>query len=101
MNIIFTEWDRALVYLAILIVIFLFSFFSWIIIFRELDYYEVKYTKKNKTKDIMVNILQSRFCNTLVAYLTTIAFTTVILTPPSLMADINLDLNAINFGMLG
>ncbi|SPJ31873.1 unnamed protein product [Candidatus Protochlamydia amoebophila UWE25] len=45
----------------------------------------------------MVNILQSRFNNAMVACLTTIAFTTATLTPPALMAGVNFDLNAINF----
>ena len=48
----------------------------------------------------MVNILQSRFCNTMAACLTTIAFTTATLAPPPLMAaGVNLDPNAINFGI--
>jgi len=48
----------------------------------------------------MANILQSRFSNTMVACLTTVAFTTAILTPPPLMAaSVNLDLEAINFGI--
>ncbi|MBS4164187.1 hypothetical protein PRO82_001505 [Candidatus Protochlamydia amoebophila] len=47
----------------------------------------------------MANILQSRFNNTMVACLTTIAFTTATLTPPALMAGVKLDLNAINFAL--
>ncbi|GAB4233048.1 MAG: hypothetical protein Tsb0021_11870 [Chlamydiales bacterium] len=51
MNIIFTEWNRILIYLIIFVVTFLFSFLAWKTIFNELDYYEVKYTKKNKKKE--------------------------------------------------
>lgn len=48
----------------------------------------------------MAHFLQSRFCNTMVACLTTIAFTTVTLNPPPLMAaGANLDLATINFGI--
>lgn len=48
----------------------------------------------------MANILQCRFCNTMVACITTVAFTTATLTPPPLMAEgVNLDFNAINFGI--
>lgn len=48
----------------------------------------------------MAHFLQSHFCNTMVACLTTIAFTTVTLTPPPLMAaGVNLDLATINFGI--
>ena len=48
----------------------------------------------------MVYILKSKCCSTLVAYITTIAFTTVTLIPPPLMAaNINLDLTTINFGI--
>lgn len=48
----------------------------------------------------MANILQSRFSNIMVACLTTVTFTTVTLTPPSLMAaNANLDVNTINFGI--
>ncbi len=48
----------------------------------------------------MAYFLQSRFCNTMVVCLTTLAFTTATLTPPPLMAaDANLDLKTINFGI--
>lgn len=48
----------------------------------------------------MVNILQSRFCNTMVACLTTVAFTIATLMPPPLMAaGATLDLKGINFGI--
>lgn len=47
----------------------------------------------------MANLLQSRFSNTMVACLTTIAFSTATLMPPPLMAAVNFDLNAINFGI--
>ena len=50
MNIVFTEWDRALVYLAIFAVTFLISLFFWAITFQELDYFEIKYTKKTKRR---------------------------------------------------
>lgn len=52
MNIVFTEWDRALVYLAIFVVAFLFSFLVWKTIFNELDYHEIKYTKKTKRRTL-------------------------------------------------
>lgn len=46
----------------------------------------------------MANIFQSRFWSVMVAYVTAVAFTTAILTPPSLMAyDHPLDLNTIDF----
>lgn len=48
----------------------------------------------------MVYILHSSIRNTMVACLTTVAFTTVILTPPPLMAaNANIDLATINFGI--
>lgn len=52
MNIVFTEWDKALVYLIIFIVAFIFSFFVWKTIFNELDYYEIKYTNKTKKRTL-------------------------------------------------
>ena len=52
MNIVFTEWDKALVYLVIFVVAFLFSFLAWKTIFNELDYYEVKYTHKTKKRTL-------------------------------------------------
>ena len=52
MNIVFTEWDRILVYIVIFVVIFLFSLFAWKIIFNEIDYYEIKYTKKTKQRTL-------------------------------------------------
>ncbi len=52
MNIVFTEWDNALVYLLIFVACFVFAFFSWITIFRELDYYEIKYTSKTKRRTL-------------------------------------------------
>ncbi|KIA76190.1 hypothetical protein DB43_AR00050 [Parachlamydia acanthamoebae] len=48
MNIVFTEWDKALVLLIFFVFIFIFSFLSRITIFNELDYYEIKYTQKQK-----------------------------------------------------
>ncbi|MBS4164188.1 Uncharacterized protein PRO82_001506 [Candidatus Protochlamydia amoebophila] len=50
MNIVFNEWDRALVYLVIFVVTFLFSFLAWKTIFNELDYHNIKYTKKKQNK---------------------------------------------------
>lgn len=48
----------------------------------------------------MVYILRTGFRNTMVACLTTIAFTAVTLTPPPLMAaNVNFDLATINFGI--
>lgn len=44
----------------------------------------------------MANFLQSRICNSMVAYLTIASFTATLLAPPPLMA---LDFNAINFGI--
>lgn len=52
MQIIFTEWDRAFVYLVIFVVTFLFSFLTWKTIFNEFDYYEIKYTKKTKKRTL-------------------------------------------------
>lgn len=52
MNIVFTEWDRALVYLVIAVVTFLFSFLAWKTIFNELDYHEIMYTKKTKKRTL-------------------------------------------------
>ena len=52
MNIVFTECDKALVYLVIFVVTFLVSFFAWKTIFNELDYYEVKYTNKTKKRTL-------------------------------------------------
>ena len=52
MNIVFTESDKALVYLVIFAFIFLFSFLIWKTIFNELDYYEVKYAKKTKQRTL-------------------------------------------------
>ena len=52
MNIVFKEWDIALVYLVIFVVTFLFSFLAWKTIFNELDYYEIKYTKKTKQRTL-------------------------------------------------
>lgn len=46
----------------------------------------------------MANIFQSLLCSTMVAYFTTIAFTTATLVSPPLMAA-NLDLATINFGI--
>ena len=50
MNIVFTEWDNAFVYLILFIVTFVISFLTWKTIFRELDYYEIKYTIKTKQR---------------------------------------------------
>lgn len=44
----------------------------------------------------MANFLQSRICNSLVAYLTIASFTATLLVPLPVMA---LDVNAINFGI--
>lgn len=52
MKIVFTEWDRAFVYLAILLVIFIFSFLAWKTIFNEIDYHEIKYTQKTKQRTL-------------------------------------------------
>lgn len=52
MNIVFTEWDRALVYLGIFVITFLFSFLAWKTIFNELDYHEIKYTKQTKQRTL-------------------------------------------------
>ena len=48
----------------------------------------------------MANIFQSNCCFSLATYITAIAFTTVAISPPPLMAaGVNLDLAAINFGI--
>ena len=48
----------------------------------------------------MANILQSRFSNTMVTCLATVAFTTATLTPPPLIAvNANFDIATINFGI--
>lgn len=52
MNIIITEWHGALVLLGIFLVIFMISWLVWKTIFRELDYYEIKYTLKTKTRTL-------------------------------------------------
>ncbi len=52
MHIVFTEWDKALVYLVIFVVTFLFSFLAWKTIFNELDYHGIKYTKKTKQRTL-------------------------------------------------
>ncbi len=52
MSIVFTEWDRTLVYLVIFVVTFLFSFLAWKTIFNELDYHEIRYTKKTKQRTL-------------------------------------------------
>lgn len=52
MNIIITEWHGALVLLGIFLVIFMISWLSWKTIFRELDYYEIKYTPKTKQRTL-------------------------------------------------
>lgn len=52
MNIVFAEWDKALVLLIFFVFIFIFSFLSRITIFNELDYYEIKYTQKTKKRTL-------------------------------------------------
>lgn len=52
MNIVFTEWDRALVLFIFFVVTFLFSFLAHSTIFNELDYYEIKYTQKTKKRTL-------------------------------------------------
>ena len=52
MNIVFTEWDRALVLFIFFVVTFLFSFLAHGTIFKELDYYEIKYTSKTKKRTL-------------------------------------------------
>ncbi|PJD94706.1 MAG: hypothetical protein CK425_10705 [Parachlamydia sp.] len=54
MNIVFTDLDRAWVYLAILFFTFAFSFFVWVKLFAELDYHEIKYTIKTKKRTLWV-----------------------------------------------
>lgn len=52
MNIVITEWDRALVLFIFFVVTFLFSFLAHRTIFNELDYYEIKYTQKTKKRTL-------------------------------------------------
>lgn len=52
MNIVITEWHGALVLLGIFLVIFMISWLAWKTIFRELDYYEIKYTPKTKRRTL-------------------------------------------------
>jgi hypothetical protein len=52
MNIVFTEWDKALVYLVIFLVTFVFSFLLWRTLFNELDYHKITYTKKTKQRTL-------------------------------------------------
>ena len=51
MNII-TEWHEAFVLLGILLTLFIISWTAWTTIFRELDYYEIKYTLKTKRRTL-------------------------------------------------
>lgn len=52
MNIVFTEWNRALIYLTILVLVLVFSMLIHKTLFNELDYYEVKYTRKTKMRTL-------------------------------------------------
>lgn len=52
MNYVITGTENIPTYLAIIGFTFLFSFFTWLCLFKELDIHEVKYTKKLKRRSL-------------------------------------------------
>jgi hypothetical protein len=52
MDIKFTGLENVPTYLAIIVATSVFSFFSWKILFLELDAHEIKYTKKIKRRSL-------------------------------------------------
>jgi hypothetical protein len=52
MEVLLTEWDSAFAFFIYLGVTFVFSFLARITLFKELDYYEIKYTQQTKKRTL-------------------------------------------------